>query len=84
MLNISVTSGFLFASSSVRLPFTSVTSWSDDSVRIAANSFQAFAREIPPVAAPARPLSSDTPISHPGTKFAGLVSPPDRTAARSR
>ena len=33
----------------------------------------AFAREIPPVAAPARPLASDTPISNPSTRFAGLL-----------
>ncbi len=73
LLNISVSSGFLFAGSTVRLPFSAVSAWSDDSVRIAANSFQAFAREVPPVAAPARPLDSGTPISHPGTKFAGLI-----------
>jgi osmotically-inducible protein OsmY len=73
VFNISVTSGFLFASSSIRLPFTSVSSWSDDSVRIAANSFKAFGRQIPPVAAPARPLTSGTPVSSPGAKFAGLV-----------
>ena len=73
VFNISVSSGFLFAGSSVRLPFTSVASWSDDSVRIAANSFQAFGRQIPPVGAPARPLASNTPISHPSTKFAGAV-----------
>lgn len=73
VFNISVSSGFLFAGSSVRLPFTSVTSWSDESVLIAANSFQAFGRQIPPVAAPARPLASNTPASHPGTKFAGAV-----------
>jgi osmotically-inducible protein OsmY len=73
VLNLSVSSGFLFASSSVRLPFSAVTAWSDDSVRISANSFRAFNREVPPVATPARPLSSDTPISQPGSKFAGLV-----------
>ncbi len=71
--NVSVASGFLFASRSVRLPFTSVSAWSGDSVRIAANSFPAFNREIPPVAAPARPLDASNPISHPGTRFAGLV-----------
>jgi osmotically-inducible protein OsmY len=73
VLNIGVSSGFLFARSSVRLPFSAVSNWSDDSVRIAANSFQAFTRQIPPVAAPARPLDDSTPISHPGTKVAGLV-----------
>lgn len=73
VFNISVTSGFLFASSSIRLPFSSVTSWSEESVRVAANSFHAFGRQIPPVAAPARPMSSGTPVSNPGTKFAGLI-----------
>lgn len=73
VLNISVGSGFLFAGSSVRLPFTSVTSWSDESVQIAANSFQAFGRQIPPAGAPARPLAANTPTSNPGTKFAGAV-----------
>jgi osmotically-inducible protein OsmY len=71
--NVSVASGFLFASRSVRLPFSSVSAWSDNHVRISANSFTAFAREIPPVAAPARPLDASTPISLPGTRFAGLV-----------
>lgn len=73
VFNISVSSGFLFARSSVRLPFSTVTAWSDDSVRIAADSFAAFNREVPPVGAPARPLDSGTPTSNPGTKFAGLV-----------
>jgi osmotically-inducible protein OsmY len=73
VLNIGVTSGFLFSSKTVRLPFTSVTSWSDESVRIAAQSTQAFAREIPPIAAPARPLGSDTPLSNSGTRFTGLI-----------
>lgn len=73
VVNIGVTSGFLFTSTSVRLPFTSASDWSDGSVRIAANSFQAFGRQVPPVAAPARPLDSRTPLSHPGAKFAGLI-----------
>ncbi|HVP04246.1 MAG TPA: BON domain-containing protein [Dehalococcoidia bacterium] len=73
VLNIGVTAGFLFSAASVRLPFSSVTTWSDDSVRIAVNSFQAFGRQVPPVAAPARPLDAGTPVAQPGTKFAGLV-----------
>ena len=73
VLNITVSSGFLFLSSSVRLPFSSVTSWNDQEVRIAANSFAAFAREIPPVAAPSRPLANETPTSQPGTSFAGAA-----------
>jgi osmotically-inducible protein OsmY len=80
--NISVSTGLLFASRTVRLPFTSVSSWSDDSVQINVSSFQAFAREIPPVAVPARPLDSSTPLSHPGSRFAGLIiSQTDRRAA---
>jgi len=82
VLNIGISSGFLFTSVSVRLPFTAVTKWSDDAVTIASSSFKAFAREIPPVAAPARPLDASTPISSPGMKFAGLVvRPSDRRVA---
>jgi osmotically-inducible protein OsmY len=73
VINITVASGFFFLSSSVRLPFSSVTSWNDQEVRIAANSFTAFAREIPPVAMAARPLSAASPTSHPSTSFAGAT-----------
>ena len=73
VLNVTVSSGFLFAARSVKLPFSAVSAWSDDAVSIAANSFRAFAREVPPIATPSRPLDASTPTSHPGTRFAGLV-----------
>lgn len=73
VLNLTVSSGFLFAARSVKLPFSAVTSWSDDAVSIAANSFQAFAREVAPVATPSRPVDASTPTSHPGARFAGLI-----------
>lgn len=71
--NITVTSGLLFTRSSVKLPFSAVSHWSDASIFIEANSFKAFAREIPPMAAPARPLSGNTPIALPGARLSGLI-----------
>lgn len=72
VLNVTVTAGFI-ALKSVKLPFSSATSWSDAAVRIAATNTQAFAREIPPVAAPATALTGKTGTSHQGTRFAGLL-----------
>jgi osmotically-inducible protein OsmY len=73
VVNVTVGSGFLFFRRSVKLPFATVTRWREDGVYFNVVSFHAFAREVPPVAAPARPLDEDTPVSHPGAKFAGLL-----------
>jgi hypothetical protein len=57
----------------VKLPFEAA-SWSAEHVAFAeATSTQAFAREVPPVAAPARPLSGGASVSRPGMKLAGAL-----------
>lgn len=81
VLNLTVASGMLFFANSVKLPFTEALRWSEDALYLSANSFKAFAREVHPVAAPSRPISTDTPTAHAGTKLAGLViSPQSRKA----
>jgi osmotically-inducible protein OsmY len=73
VLNVVVSCGMLLFAQSVKLPFSSVTSWSEEGVDIDANSFAAFAREVPPVAVPSRPISSESPVSHQGTRLSGLL-----------
>jgi len=73
VLNLSVSSGAFFTQQSVKLPMAAVKSLAGGAVYIAATSFKAFAREIPPMAVPARPVSSDTPVAHQGTRFAGAL-----------
>jgi osmotically-inducible protein OsmY len=73
VLNIVVTSGILFLRKSVKLPFSAVTNWGRESVDLDCGSFAAFAREVSPVAVPSQPLSSDTPVSTQGARFAGLI-----------
>jgi osmotically-inducible protein OsmY len=67
VLNLTISSGVLF------LQQSAVKTLADGQVYISANSIQAFAREIPPVAAPARPVSAATPVSRSGTRFAGVI-----------
>jgi osmotically-inducible protein OsmY len=84
VLNVTVTSGILFFRNQVKLPFTLVKAWDRDLVDIDATSFHAFAGEIPPVAAPSRPISVDTPVAHPGARLAGfLVRTTDRRATEA-
>jgi len=72
VLNLLVTNG-LWRSNTVKLPFDTAT-WTADHVTFpAATSIQAFAREVPPVAAPALPLSGNTPLSIPGARVAGAL-----------
>ncbi len=73
VLNLTVSSGVLFFRQSVKLPMSAVKSLADGAVYISANSIQAFAREIPPIAAPARPVSTETPVSRGGARFAGVI-----------
>jgi osmotically-inducible protein OsmY len=73
VLNITVGSGFLFFANSAKLPFSAVTKWGDDGVYLNVISFHAFNRQVPPVAAPSRPISAETPIAHPGARLAGLL-----------
>jgi osmotically-inducible protein OsmY len=73
VLNLTISSGTFFSQQSVRLPMTAVKSLGSGAVHIAATSYKAFAREVPPVAAPARPVSSGTPLSSGGLRFAGAL-----------
>jgi osmotically-inducible protein OsmY len=73
VLNLTVSSGILFLRQSVKLPMSAVTSLAEETVYIAASSTKAFAREIPPIAAPARPVSAETPVSRGRTRFAGVI-----------
>jgi osmotically-inducible protein OsmY len=81
VLNVIVKRGLLRWSTSVKLPFSTSPQWSDDRVTLDCTSRQAFAREIPPIAAPARPISLKTPVSLPGARLAGLLVEPGRRLA---
>jgi osmotically-inducible protein OsmY len=73
LLNLTISSGVLFLRQSVKLPASAVESFTEGAVYIAASSTKAFARELPPIAAPARPVSSQTPVSRSGMRFAGII-----------
>ncbi len=73
VLNLTVSSGVLFFRQSVKLPMSAVKSLAEEAVYIAASSTKAFARELPPIAAPARPVSAETPVSRGRTRFAGVI-----------
>ena len=78
-VNAVVEGGFLFWRSSVRLPLSAASDWTDDSVTFTCTSRQAFGHEVPPVAVPSRPIASDTPLSVPSVGIAGaLVDQGDR------
>src|SRR3990170_337886 len=80
VLNIVVARG-LFRPTEVKLPFSIAAAWDDGSLSLDCTSDQAFGREVPPVAAPAMPLSARTPVSA-GDRLAGaLVSRDSRRAA---
>jgi len=72
VLNVVVSRG-LFHTVSVRLPFTIAREWSDEQVVLDCTSEEAFAREIPPLAAPATALSPRTPVSVPELRLTALV-----------
>lgn len=72
VLNVVVSRGLL-RPASVRLPFTIAREWSDEQIVLDCTSEEAFAREIPPLAAPATALSARTPVSVPELRLTGLV-----------
>lgn len=79
-LNVSVRYGFL-RPRSVRLPLAAATAWDDAFLAFdETTSSSAFAREITPIAAPSRPLSTDTPIAGGGRLVGLLVDPATRRA----
>ena len=80
-VNVVVEHGFLFWRSSVRLPLSAVSDWTDDSVTFTCTSRQAFGHEVPPVAVPSRPIATETPVSAPNVRIAGaLIDEGDRKA----
>ena len=78
-VNVVVEGGFFLRRSSVRLPLSAASDWTDDSVTFTCTRRQAFGHEVPPIAVPSRPIGSDTPISAPGISIAGaLIDQADR------
>jgi hypothetical protein len=73
-LNAAIETRRLFRTATLRLPLQAATGSSDDYLAFdEITSRAAFRREIPPVGAPARPLSRETPISLEGTRLTGLI-----------
>ena len=73
VLNVLVSRGILRWKRSVKLPFSACHDWNDAHMSFDCTSGQAFAREIPPVAAPARQLSTKTPLSLPQARLVGIL-----------
>lgn len=62
VLNVVIRRGLLRAAS-VRLPFSIAREWSDELMGLECGSEEAFARKVPPVAAPATALSTRSAVS---------------------
>lgn len=73
VLNVVIARRGLLGSSSVRLPFSVVSDWSSSLLALDCTSEEAFARQIPPNAAPARTLSPRTPVAAPGARLTGAL-----------
>src|SRR3989304_1251116 len=87
VLNVVVSRG-LFRPVEVRLPFALAAPWDDGALSLdftsdqafrpgppalACTSDRAFRRDLPPVAAPAMPISARTPVSAAGVRLAGAL-----------
>ncbi len=72
VLNLVISRG-IFRPSEVKLPFSIATDWDDDSLSLDCTSYEAFRREIPPLAVPPKPLSAKTPLSLANLKLAGAL-----------
>jgi osmotically-inducible protein OsmY len=81
VLNLVLERGFARWTSRVKLAFSAALRWSYDELELDCTSSQAFRREIPPVAAPARQLTKQTPLSLPGARLRGLLVEPGRRLA---
>ena len=81
VLNLVIERGLWRWAGRVKVAFTTSSHWSFDSVTLDCTSRQAFAREIPPVAARARQLSRDTPLSVPDARLLGLLVEPGHRRA---
>ncbi len=80
VVNVVLSRGVL-RPTSVKMPFSVVSHWDDDSIALDCTSGSAFGRQIPPVAFPPRPLSTETPVSAAGYRLAGALV--DRTSRRA-
>ena len=72
VLNIVISRGFWRWTTRVKLALSAATHWSYESLFLDCTSSEAFARTIPPVAAPARSLTLRTPLSLAGARLLGL------------
>lgn len=70
--NLVVSRG-IFRPTEVKLPFSIAGDWDDDGVSLDCTSSEAFGREVPPLAVPARPLSARTALSVTQAKLAGAI-----------
>ncbi len=61
-LNVVLSRG-LWRPTTIKLPFSAVREWADDSIALDCSSDEGFGRQVPPVAAPARPLSGKSAVS---------------------
>ena len=80
VLNLVVSRG-IFRPSEVKLPFSIAADWDDDVLSLDCTSYEAFRREIPPLAVPPKPLSAKTPLSVADVKLAGALV--ERTSRRA-
>ena len=81
ILNIVVSRGLFRWRQRVRLPFSTASAWSESDVHLTCTQSEAFSRELPPVATPSRPISTETPMALADSRISGaLVSTQARTA----
>ncbi len=80
VLNLVISRG-IFRPSEVKLPFSIASDWDDDALALDCTSYEAFRREIPPLAVPPKPLSAKTPLSVADVKLAGALV--ERTSRRA-
>ncbi len=73
VLNLVVSKGLFRWRQRVRLPFSAATAWSESAIDLGCTRPEAFSREIPPVAAPSRPISDETPMALAGSKVSGAL-----------
>jgi len=79
LINLVVRRGLLGWTATVKLPFSAASAWSEECVAFGCSSYEAFRREVPPVAAPGRVLSRDTAVTGTPARVAGaLVGRADR------
>jgi osmotically-inducible protein OsmY len=72
VLNVVISRG-IFRPSEVKLPFSIAAEWDDDVLSLDCTSYEAFRREIPPLAVPPKPLSAKTPLSLANVRLAGAL-----------